>query len=336
MVTDTERWSVFDTATAYIYSRALHCAVELGVPEHLDAAGRSSVAELAASVGCAAEPLRRILRLLEVRGLIESGADARVGLTDAGRALCPDADGSLRDVVISTMQPAHWRAFEALPEAVRTGTSAFEQTHGMAYFDYLAQDPGTERRLNAAMVAMSTVRDQAVADAVWIAPQSLIVDVAGGRGALLRALLRRHPETEGVLVDRPSVAQAARDDMREHGFAGRCECVGGDIFEALPRGADVYVLSWILHDWDDERALRILAHVRSAMTTPGARLLIVEMVLPDDVVAHPAFVLDVNMLALTGGQERSESDYRTLAATSGLHVDRVLDTGGPFSILECS
>lgn len=231
----------------------------------------------------------------------------------------------------TALREAHlsYRAYGELLDGVRTGHSPFVKAHGQTVYEYLAAHPEVDRAYADSMRrATSAVADSLVA-AYDFAPMRTLVDVGGDGGALLAALLHRHPHLRGVVFDRPSVVAAARPRLEAAGLAGRCELVGGDFFESVPGGADAYLLTWVLSDWDDGRAARIVQTCRRAMTGDSVLLVIDPLDLPSNADFH------LLMWAVwNGGGVRGEDEYARVFSRAGLALTRVIPTDTPFSILE--
>lgn len=313
---------------AYRLSQAIHVAAELRLSDHL-AAGPLPVAGLAEAAGCDVDSLYRLMRALSAAGLYEELPDGRFTTTAVGDELRTGTERELGAWVRLAGSSAVWQAWGALGHSVRTGESAFAAVHGASVWKYRTDHPEEGAVFDAAMTAMS----RHVADAVLSAYpfEGVIVDVGGGRGAMLAAILRRFPDTRGVLFDQPHVVAGA--DLGE--VADRCEVAAGDMFAGVPSGADFYVLKAIIHDWADDRAIAILRSCRAAMK-PGARIVIVERVLagPPHTPAGLASALsDLTMLVAPGGRERTAGEYARLLAAAGLTLERVIPTASDFSVI---
>lgn len=307
-----------------IYSAILCATAELELAEAL-ANGPRSLEELAQACATDREALDRLLRALAVLGVVVPLGDGRYMTTEGLGWLRADADGSLRALALLGGHPAIQRAWQFCAEAVRTGRPAFELAHGRPLFEYLDDDDGL-RTVFQRSLSGPDAWNQAIVDALELSGRTHVVDVGAGDGRLLAALLRAHPSLTGVAFDRPSVAAAGR----EHEPALTWE--GGDFFTSVPAGGDVYVLRWILHDWSDEQAVEILARCKAAMREGGV-IVLVERVLAS---AHDgdAALLDLTMLVLTGGRERSEPEYAALFARAGLVLAAVRPTAAGLRILE--
>ncbi len=325
--TRTDRIRLRDLLYGFTRTQILHTAVRFGLADHL-AEGPLTPDELAARVGADPDALARVLRGLAAMGVVAELEDRRHALTPFGEGLLPSAEGSLHGLA-SLVGAEYHAAWGRLPDAVRDGRPGFDLAFGRPLFDHLGEHPEASDRFNRWMVAATGVTAAAVVAAYDFSPFSRVVDVGGGYGALLTAVLRAFPGPSGVLFDLPAVVAEARPHLAAAGVADRCDVIGGDFFESVPAGGDAYLLSQILHDWDDERCIRILTNIRRAMA-PAGRVLAVEVVLPEKVTG-PSFAVDQDlmMLVVTGGRERTEADYGRLFAKAGLALRRVIPTTSP-------
>jgi O-methyltransferase domain/Dimerisation domain len=317
--------------TGYWVSQAIYVAAKLGIADLL-IEGPASSTDLAAATDTDARSLHRVLRALASVGVFTEATPDHFALTPTAALLRTGTPDSMRALAIMYAEE-QYRAWADILHSVRTGGPAFEHQVGMGYFEYLGQHPEADRIFNEAMVGWTNQVAGAVAGTYDFSPFGTVVDVAGGYGALLAAILRRNPNARGVLFELPHVAAAAEGAMRGAGVADRCTCVGGDVFTAeLPEG-DAYVLAQILHDWDDERSVAILKQCRRAMPD-HAKLLVVEFVLPPG--DEPSFGkwLDLHMLALNPGRERTAAEYDALFRASGFALARVIPTPAGPSVVE--
>jgi hypothetical protein len=296
---------------SYIVSQAIFAVTEAGVIDSLGE-GPADAAELAHRAGVDRDALTRFLRVLVAEGLFTESPPGTFGLTTMGSYLRVDRPGSLRHLVTLMADEAYgvWGRAE---HSLRTGTPAFSEVFGSAMFDWLAQHPERSAAFDRAQAGLVTKRMAPLVQWDWSDVRTL-VDIGGGNGTLLRGLLARYPHLQGVLFDLPHV-------VKEADVGDRCRLVGGDFFDKVPPGGDVYVLAQILHDWSDDDAIRILSRIAEAMPGHG-RLLVLEQVMPDDDKAHPEKLLDLHMLVLLGGRERTLADWRELLDAGGFELLR--------------
>lgn len=329
---------VLDTMHATFLARALYVVTDLGVPDLL-ADGPMSCADLSATLGVEQVPLHQMLRAVATTGLLrtdpgpETGPQQRFSLTASGTTLQDGHPSGTRDMVLTMQGELFWNALRVLPERVAEGRTGPEIAYGKPFFELMSERPDEATRFNRMMIATSGDESAAVAGAYDFSEVERLVDVGGGIGTVLLEVLRRHPHLHGVLVDLPGVTEQASQNLAAAGFAARCDVVEGDFLGSLPAGADAYLLSRILHDWDDETCVRVLRSCARAMTG-SSRLLVVEKVLPDDDEPHLGKRLDLIMAALTHGRERTATEYAELLAAAGLRTIRQVPTGTAASIVE--
>ncbi|WP_350281491.1 methyltransferase [Kribbella sp. HUAS MG21] len=318
--------------TGYQATQAVSVAASLRLSDLL-AAGPRSVAELAEAAGADEQSLARLMHTLTVLGLYRRAEDGTFTATELGAALRTDGTRSIADWVRFVGRPFHWQAYGALEHSVRTGETAFRSVHGESMWEYAGKHPDDRQIFDAAMTSVSQTVADDVVDAYDFGRFSTVVDVGGGRGLMLSAILRRYPAVEGVLFDLPDVVASAPELLANAGVWARCRAVGGSFFDAVPAGADAYVLKAVIHDWADSEAIEILRVCRTAMP-PGARLLLLEQLLdatPDPVRTA---LSDLTMLVMAGGRERTTAEYRTLLTTAGLSLVDVVPTASTTSVIE--
>jgi hypothetical protein len=314
-------------------SQAVSVFARLGVADTL-AAGPRDAGEIAELVGAHGPALYRLLRLLDDAGVVAELENRRFALTPLGATLCSDVPGSLRGIATLVGLPFHRDPWTYLYETVQTGESAFERVHGTKFFDYLAEHPEDAAVFAGAMTSISTTLTVSIVQAYDFARFSTIVDVGGGRGGLLAAILAANPHLQGVLFDAPAVVAGAYDHISSAGIADRCKVVSGDFFDAVPEGGDAYLLSNVIHDWDDDHAVKILSTCRAAMADTAC-LLVVELVPPQDGAPLGGKIADLQMLVMTpGGHERTEAEFRTLLGRAGLRLTRIVPSTSSVSLLE--
>ncbi|MFH7595637.1 methyltransferase [Streptomyces racemochromogenes] len=314
----------------HVHSAALRAVAVHRIPDHL-ADGPRTPEELASLTGTDAAALRRVLRLLAVLGLFHEDERGRFRLEAAGRPLRTDVPHSQHAGVLMVTDPMIVRSAAELPVSLGGGRSPFERAYGGPFFEHLRKSPEDRAVFDAGMAAFSGREDELVAQAYPFPERARVVDVGGGRGGLLRAVLRRGPALDGVLFDRPGTV--AGHLLDEPALTGRWRTEGGDFFETVPPGGDLYVLKHVLHDWDDEDAVRILGSVRRAAAA-GTRLLVVDAVLPGGGVPHPAVELDIVMLLVVEGRERTAAEFEELLSRAGFRLHRILPTPSLPSVIE--
>lgn len=321
-------------ATGYWVSRIVYAAAKLDLADRL-AAGPRSAAELAGAAGVQAPALHRLMRALAGLGVLTERDGQRFALTPLGEALRTGAPGSARATVLTLGGPLMWRGWEEILYSLETGRTGFEKAYGIPIFDYLAQHPDEASLFSETMIGVHGAEPPAVAAAYDFSRFGTVVDVGGASGNLLAAILTRNARPRGVLFDLPHVVRDAPALFRERGVADRVTIEAGSFFQTVPAAGDAYVLSHIIHDWSEEQCLTILGHCRRALT-PKGRLLIVEMVITPGDAFHPGKLLDITMLVMPGGQERTESEYAQLLGKAGFRLERVVPTESAVSIVEAS
>ena len=318
--------TIMQFTTSYWTSRCLHVVAELGIADLIGDRPQSTEA-LAKASGTRPDALYRVLRLLASVGIFEWKQGAWHH-TDASRFLRSDHPGSLRDYVRMLGLPVFWSAFADLEHSLRTGESAFAKHHPEGVFGYLSQHSEESHIFDAAMTSKSHRDIAAILPAYDFSEFARIADIAGGRGHLLRAILKASPKTQGILFDQPHVGAGVKPAEGE-----KLTTVGGNFFtDPLPK-ADAYVLMNIIHDWPDAESTRILSAIRRDMPM-HARVLIIETVVPPTPGPHLSKELDIAMMALPGGMERTQDEYAGLASKSALRLQRIVETASPYSILE--
>lgn len=318
-------------------SKTIAIAAELNIAD-LVADGPQSPAALAAATKTHEPTLRRLLRGLAAIGLLVDGEDGRFAETPLLHWLRSDTPGSVRPVAIMLHGEPHNRGWDDLLNSVKTGETAVDRVYGMGIFDFYAKNSAEDAVFNDAMTQLSTGVTQAVVGAFDYSRFATIVDVGGGHGALLAAILAGAPKSRGILFDQPEVTKGAAETFRRAGLDNRIEIVSGSFFDSVPAGADAYVMKHIIHDWNDDKSVTILSRCREAMD-PDGRVLLVERLLPEritDPAAIPGTMMDLNMLAVTGGRERTESEFRSLFERSGLSWVGSTPTPSPFHVIEAA
>jgi hypothetical protein len=309
----------------------LWAAAEIGLADQLGEP--KSAAEIAPGLGLRAPALHRLMRTLASLGVLTQRAESRFALTPLGEAMKSGAPGSARATLRTFGGAAFTRGFENILWSLQTGKTGFEKAHGMPAFDFLAAHPEQAALFSETMVGFHGSEPPAVAAAYDFSAFETVVDVGGATGNMLAHVLRKYEKPSGVLFDLPHVVAEAPAFLEQQGVAERVTIKSGSFFDSVPAGGDAYVLSHIIHDWSEEQCLTILGHCRKAMK-PQSRLLIVEMVLPADDTPHPGKLLDMVMMVLPGGQERTEAEYAPLLAKAGFKLSRVVPTESAVSVVE--
>lgn len=314
-------------------AQALYVVARLGVADALKD-GPKSTEELARVTDAHEPSLFRVLRVLASLGVFEERQDGTFGLTRMGHYLRRDVAGSMRDGILYYNDPYHWSAWNGFYQGVKTGQGAFVEVHGTGHYDFLAHHPEEQRVFDTAMRSLSSSASVAVARSYDFSGVRTGIDIGGGIGTLIATILRENPEMRGVVFDQPAVEALAREHLRDVGVADRCEVATGSFFESIPGGMDVYLLKNVLHGWDDEHALTILRNCRAGMG-PGARLLVIDMIMPEGPEPFFGKQLDLLMMMLYAvGRDRSVPEYAKLLEQAGLKMSRVVHTYTPVSILE--
>jgi hypothetical protein len=314
---------------SYWITQALSVATQLGLPDLL-ASGPQTSAHLAQAAGVHAPALHRLLRALVTLDIVREREDGTFELLPLGALLRSDAATSLRSWAIFVGQ-YQWQEWGHLLDSVKTGESVREHLTGTA-----GPRPAV---FNQAMVELTRLIVPAVVQAYDFTGLKRIIDVGGGHGELLVAILQAYPEAGGVLFDRPHVIEQSKQYLASTGLTQRCECLAGDFFEAVPGGGEAYVLKSIIHNWSDEQSTLILDNCRRVMPA-GAKLLLVERIMPERLgvsAADREYARgDLNMLIVNASQERTAADYQALLAAAGFRLTKIVPVGGEFSIMEAT
>ena len=318
----------------YQVSQAIHVAATLGIADLLKDGARTSD-DLAAATGTHPRTLYRLLRALAAVGVFREEGDKRFALTPMGECLRSDAPETAGPWAVFIGRPYYRQAWSELLHSVETGVNAFGHVHGIDVWRYRAEHPDESAIFDRAMTSISSGIGNAVAEKYDFAPYHRLVDVGGGQGIFLARILAAHGNARGILFDQAHVVERAEGVLEAAGVRERCEVVGGDFFKAVPQGGDAYLLKAVLHDWNDPEAVAILRVCCGAMDRK-ARLLVVEAVIGPPNEGAVAKFADLNMLVVPGGQERTREEFATLFEAAGFRLERVIQTGTRFSVIEGS
>jgi hypothetical protein len=326
------RDTLLQMTNAFRASQAIHVAATLGIADLLED-GPRSIDELAQATGTHAPSLYRLLRALASVGVLAEQPDGQFLSTPSAEYLRTNAPRSRRVWAMQIGQQYLWRSWGHLLHSVRTGEPAFPKLYGTTAWEYRQAYPQEDAVYNAAMTALSAGVVEAIVQSYDFSGMGVLVDVGGGEGVLLAAILAANPALRGVLFDQPHVLTGANDLLERAEVADRCEVVSGSFFEAVPGGANAYLLKSIVHDWDDTATVKILRACRAAIADTG-RLLVVEPIIRPGNEPDPAKFSDLNMLVMLGGQERTTDDFEKLYAEAGFRLTGIIRTRSSMAIVE--
>jgi hypothetical protein len=324
---------IMQMATGYMAPACLYIAAKLRIADQL-ADGPKPVAELAgASRGIHENSLYRVMRALASVGVFMEKEPRVFENTPASELLRERVPGSMRDVVLWTANPTHFRVFAEMGHSVETGETALKHVTGLEAFEFLKRNPAEDEAFNAAMSGLSASYAPAVLEAYDFSGLGTIVDIGGGHGALMTAILKKHYGLRGIVFDAPRVAAGAAAHIESMGLGERCQAMGGDFFQKAP-AADSYILKSVIHDWDDAGAVAILTNCAAAMRGKTGKVILLEMVLSPGNAPDLGKWIDLEMLMMAGGRERTEGEYAELLAKAGLRLTRVVRTKSPVCVIE--
>ena len=313
-------------------SRAIYVAAKLGLADLVKDSPKTAD-ELARLTGTHSPSLYRALRALASVGVFTDDGRGRFAQTPLSETLRSDTPGSLRALAIVELGQEHYPAWGNLMHSVKTGEIAFDNLFKQNAWEYYAQNPEDASNFNESMRGLTEMVNVAVLEAYDFSGADKLVDVAGGTGRLISSILSACPRMRGVLFDLPHVIAEAGPLLDAAGVRDRCETSTGDFFRSVPEGGDAYVMKWIIHDWDDEKSTAILKNIRRAMDEKG-KLLLIEMVVPEGNQPDLSKFLDLDMMVMTGGRERTEAEFNSLLAASGFKLTRVVRTASPICVIE--
>lgn len=328
----TPQAQLMQMGMGFTVSFLLRTAAQLCLADHM-AAGVEDVEQLAGRTGTNPSALYRLLRALGAIGICNEGEGHRFSLTELAEPLRSNVPGSVRASILSCTGDLFVIPWHSLLYSVQSGKPSFDKEFGVPFSDHIRSEPEEAAWFSELLVGINISEAPAVAAAYDFSRYAQVVDVGGGTGHILTTILAANPGLRGTLFDLEHNEAAANALIRSRGMAERAGFVAGSFFVSIPGGRDLYLMSHVIHDWDEEGCLAILRNCRRAMPE-HARLLIVEQVLPEGDAFHPGKMLDINMLVQTPGQERSEAEYRELLRKAGFRVERVIPTSAPVSLIE--
>jgi hypothetical protein len=313
-------------------SKAVGVFAELGLADVM-AAGATTAAEVASATGLHEDSVFRLLRMLAGVGVVAEVDAQSFALTPLSHLLRSGVPGSKRAMATLLTSAEHFDGWGKLAHSVRSGQMGVEAALGMDIWQHYRQDAERNAIFNAAMTDFSTMSDASIAASFDFSPYKQICDIGGGLGSQLLAILERNPQALGVIYDQPHVAEAAKRRFTELGVSSKATAIGGDFFQSMPQGPEVFLAKNIIHDWDDERSITILKRVREVIPVHG-RMLLLELTIQPADVPHVGRLVDVHMQVMTGGRERTEAEFAALFAASGFRLGRVIPTHSPVFIVE--
>jgi ubiquinone/menaquinone biosynthesis C-methylase UbiE len=314
-----------------LMAQALYVAAKLGIPD-LIAEKPLHVSELSRATDTHERSLYRVMRSLSSIGIFKETDPKVFALTPHSELLRSDHPNSLRNGMIFLGEEWHFRVWGDTLYSVKTGKPAWGKTHGEEVFDYFERNREAGEIFNRAMTDISRSTAPAVVEAYDFSGIETLADIAGGHGLLLATIIKANPQMKGILFDVPSVIEGAHQMLKQEGVSDRIQTTSGDFFKAVPE-ADCYIMKHIIHDWDDEKSLKILQNINRAMKGKG-RVLLVEVVVPIGNEPHYSKLMDLEMLTSPGGIERTEEEYRELFAGAGFRLTRIVPTKSPYSVIE--
>ena len=327
----TSRDTLRRIATGFILSRALTLAAELKIADTLKNSAKSA-SEIAKELNLHTDSLYRLLRYLASHNIFEENSDNQFSLTPLSEIMVSDHSDSIHAFLDMIADDPPWDSIKNMAHTLKTGEPAFDHLHNQKFFDYMTSHPISNSRFNAGMSCFSSPDDKNIIDAYDFKNYHTIVDVGGGKGSFLATILTKHTNTNGVLYDQAKIVNEP-DEMINNLDSDRCQVISGNFFEEVPQGGDLYTLKLILHDWNDEKATKILKNVRQALPDSG-KILVIEGIMLDGNQPDPHKQLDISMMLIFGGRERTKNEFEILFKSAGLQINQIINTPSRLSIIE--
>jgi hypothetical protein len=324
--------AVMHIIAGYWLSRAVYLGARLKLADAVGEKG-ATLEALASATGTRADRLQRLLRALASHGFFRQQPDGTFVQTPLSQTLRSGVPASMRALAEAELGHDHYESWRDIEGCLRTGGTAFERQYGMPIWRYYAETPDAGALFGEAMTSFTAIANAGILGSYKFNSFAKAVDIGGGHGSFLFSILEQQPNAKGILFDLPTVVAEVEKKGLPESYRGRAEISTGDFFQSVPAGGDLYLLKFILHDWDDEHAIKILTNVRRAID-PKGRLAVIEIVLPPHNEPHLGPLIDLNMMVMTGGAERTEAGYRELLTRAGFRLDRVVSTKSPFSVIE--
>jgi len=313
-------------------SACIYVTAKLKIADLL-AKGPRPISEVATAAHVNEDALYRVMRALASLGVFREVSPRTFANTPFSEILRSDIPDSFRDAILFISGPLHMRTYTELQHSVETGKTAFQKTTGMEPFEFFRQNDEDNQIFNAAMTSISSRMTTPAIEAYDFGASGTLADIGGGHGVLLAKILEKHPGLHGIVCDLPHVVEGAKARIESLGLASRCETAGVDFFESVPP-ADSYVMKSVIHDWDDAHAIAILKNCVRAMRSPNGKVLLIELLITPDNEPDMAKWIDIEMLAMAGGRERTEAEFAELFSKVGLRLSRVVRAASPFCVIE--
>ncbi|WP_339727441.1 methyltransferase [uncultured Gimesia sp.] len=318
--------------TGYWSSQAIYAAASLGIADLL-VSGPQTAEQLAAATDTNAGALYRLLRALASVGIFIENEQQKFGLTPLAEFLRSDVPGSKRALAMMTGDE-HFQAWGEILYSIRTGKTSFDKVFEKPFFEYLPEHPDKAQVFDQAMTGIHGRETGEILESYDFSEMKTLLDIGGGNGSNISSILQKYPEMKGILFDLPHVVERAQAHIKQAGLSDRCDLIEGSFFASVPEGADAYFMRHIIHDWDDEKSLTILRQCHAAMPK-NSKLLVVESIIPEGNEQFAGKFLDLVMLLIPGGKERTVEEYRSLFKQAGFELERIISTESELSILEC-